>query len=188
MNNIMELLPAALKATAGQTWATPALYIVATPIGNLADISARALACLQLADVVAAEDTRMAQKLFAAYGMAPKPLVRCDAHTELAASARLIAELAAGKRVALVSDAGTPAVSDPGARVVAAVRAAGYPVVPLPGASAVLALLSAAGIDGTAFSFVGFAPTQASEFTAWLAALEAAQTTTVFFEAPQAKR
>ena len=181
----MDLLPAALKATSGQHWAVPALYIVATPIGNLADITARALACLAMADVLAAEDTRVAQKLFAAYGITPKQLVRCDAHREEEACAQLIAALASGKRVALVSDAGTPAVSDPGARVVAAVRAAGYAVVPLPGASAVLTLLSAAGIADTPFSFVGFAPTKASEMDAWLEQLQTARTTTVFFEAPQ---
>ncbi|MBU6438128.1 MAG: 16S rRNA (cytidine(1402)-2'-O)-methyltransferase, partial [Betaproteobacteria bacterium] len=160
------------------------LYVVATPIGNLADITARALATLARCDALAAEDTRVAAHLLQAYGIERKPLVRCDAHREHEAAADIVSRLARGERVALVSDAGTPAVSDPGARVVQAVRAAGYGVVPLPGPSSVVTLLSAAGIDGTAFCFEGFVPGKASEVQQWLARLATATHTTVVFEAP----
>jgi 16S rRNA (cytidine1402-2'-O)-methyltransferase len=185
MNNIAALLPAALAATAAQQWPAPALYIIATPIGNLADISARALAALSMADIVAAEDTRVAQKLISAYGIVPRQLLRCDAHREADAAAPLIAALARGLRVALISDAGTPGISDPGARLVAAVRAAGHTVVPLPGASAVITLLSAAGLADTPFRFIGFAPAKGGELDTWVSELKTSKITTVFFEAPQ---
>ncbi len=158
--------------------------MVATPIGNLADVTLRALAVLAMADLIAAEDTRVASRLLQAYGIDGKRLVRCDAHTERDCERVVLGELAQGARVALVSDAGTPAVSDPGAALVQAVRDAGHAVVPVPGASSVLTLLSAAGFTATAFRFDGFAPAKHSERDAWLRRLKAAHETVVFFEAP----
>jgi 16S rRNA (cytidine1402-2'-O)-methyltransferase len=182
--SLAPLCAAAVQATAQQDFPAGALYVVATPIGNLADITARALAALARCDRVAAEDTRVAARLLQAYGIERKALLRCDAHREQEAAAAVIAALARGERVALLSDAGTPAVSDPGARVVQAVRAAGHRIVPLPGASSVLALLSAAGLDHPAFCFDGFVPVKAREFDRWLARLAHAPQVTVAFEAP----
>jgi 16S rRNA (cytidine1402-2'-O)-methyltransferase len=133
------------------------LYIVATPIGNLADASPRALEALAAADLVACEDTRTSRTLLAAHGIAARA-VALHAHNERAASARLIAALREGKSVALVSDAGTPAVSDPGALVVAAAHREGIRVVPVPGPSAAIAAYSAAGFAGGRFLFAGFLP------------------------------
>lgn len=133
------------------------LYVVATPIGNLADASPRALEVLAGADLVACEDTRTSRTLFAAHGIAART-VALHAHNERAATARLIAALREGKNVALVSDAGTPAVSDPGALVVAAAHREGIRVVPVPGPSAAIAAYSAAGFAGGRFLFVGFLP------------------------------
>jgi 16S rRNA (cytidine1402-2'-O)-methyltransferase len=134
------------------------LYVVATPIGNLADASPRALEVLAGADLVACEDTRTSRTLFAAHGIAART-VALHAHNERAATARLIAALREGKNVALVSDAGTPAVSDPGALVVAAAHREGIRVVPVPGPSAAIAAYSAAGFAGGRFLFAGFLPT-----------------------------
>ncbi|MEW5863565.1 MAG: 16S rRNA (cytidine(1402)-2'-O)-methyltransferase [Pseudomonadota bacterium] len=133
------------------------LYVVATPIGNLADASPRALEVLAGADLVACEDTRTSRTLFAAHGIAART-VALHAHNERAATARLIAALREGKNVALVSDAGTPAVSDPGALVVAAAHREGIRVVPVPGPSAAIAAYSAAGFAGGRFLFAGFLP------------------------------
>ncbi len=164
-----------------------ALYVVATPIGNLADITLRALHLLTLVDAVACEDTRVAGALLQAYGL-QRPglaLIALHAHNEAEASGAVLARLAAGQRVALVSDAGTPAVSDPGARVVAAATAAGHPVVPLPGASSALAALSVAGDAlGHGFVFHGFLPARGSERDAALTATIADTRTQVLFEAP----
>ncbi len=138
-----------------------ALYVLATPIGNLEDISARALRVLAKADLVLAEDTRVVQKLFAAYDLPRKtsaPL-SCNAHNEETKIPAVLASLAAGQIVALVSDAGTPCLADPGDRLVRAVRAAGFRVIPLPGASAITALLSVSGFNlAHGFHFVGFFP------------------------------
>jgi 16S rRNA (cytidine1402-2'-O)-methyltransferase len=136
------------------------LYVVATPIGNLADISLRALYLLGLADTVACEDTRHSGQMLHAYGL-HKPLLALHEHNEIEAAQNVIAKLQAGERVAYVSDAGTPAVSDPGSRLVAAVVATGLRVVPLPGASSVTALLSVSGCEaqsegGSVFEFAGF--------------------------------
>ena len=134
------------------------LYVVATPIGNLADISLRALHVLQLVDAIACEDTRHTQTLLRQYGI-EKPLLAVHEHNEAQAAGLVIERLQRGERVAYVSDAGTPAVSDPGARLVAAVRAAGLKVMPLPGASSVTTALSAAGLTGdSGFVFAGFWP------------------------------
>lgn len=133
------------------------LYIVATPIGNLEDITLRALRTLGEVDVVLAEDTRRTRTLLTHHGIE----ARCQslhAHNESARIESTLAQLAAGGNVALVSDAGTPLVSDPGARLVSAARDAGHPVVPLPGASAVLAALVGSGLDVAAFTFIGFLP------------------------------
>ena len=141
-------LQAARDACASQHYPQGALYIVATPIGNLADISLRALHVLQLVDVIACEDTRHTQALLRAYGM-DRPgaqLLAVHQHNESEGAQRVLERLQQGQRVAYASDAGTPGVSDPGARLVAAVRAAGLPVVPLPGASSITTAVSVAGL------------------------------------------
>jgi 16S rRNA (cytidine1402-2'-O)-methyltransferase len=132
------------SGVAGQDWPAGALYVVATPIGNAADFTLRALWVLSRVDAIAAEDTRMTRPLLQRYGIGT-PLLAAHHHNEHAAAARIIERLQRGERVALVSDAGTPGVSDPGARIVAGVRAAGLRVVPLPGTSSALAALAAAG-------------------------------------------
>ncbi len=158
---------------------------MATPIGNLADLTLRAVHVLRLVDAVACEDTRVSAGLLNHLGL-HKPLIALHEHNEREASVRLIERLARGERVAYVSDAGTPAVSDPGAALVAAVQAAGYRCVPVAGVSSVVAALSVAGDAlASAFAFVGFAPNKAAERRAWLAALAARGTESiVLFEAP----
>jgi 16S rRNA (cytidine1402-2'-O)-methyltransferase len=165
--------------------------VVATPIGNLADITLRALHVLQMADAVACEDTRHTQALLRAYGIdkTSSQLVAVHQHNEAEASHTVIERLVQGQRVAYVSDAGTPAVSDPGARLVAAVRARGNRVVPLPGASSVITALSVAGIasdsEATAgFVFVGFLPSKAGERTHAVQALALELRSVVLLEAP----
>src|SRR5687768_4802043 len=122
------------------------LYVVATPIGNLKDVTLRALDILKRVDAVAAEDTRVTSKLLNHYGISAKRMIALHEHNESRSAPRIVSELEAGRSVALVSDAGTPAFSDPGARLVAAVRDAGYAVVPIPGANAAAAALSASGL------------------------------------------
>jgi 16S rRNA (cytidine1402-2'-O)-methyltransferase len=176
---------AAAAAAAAQQFPAGALYIVATPIGNLADLTLRAIHVLGLVEAVACEDTRVSGALLSRLGL-HKPLIALHQHNEKSASAGVIERLARGERVAYVSDAGTPAVSDPGAALVCAVRAAGHTVVPLPGASSVVAALSAAGDEHAAgFAFYGFLPSKAGERDAALAAI-AQQTahSVVLFEAP----
>jgi 16S rRNA (cytidine1402-2'-O)-methyltransferase len=158
---------AAREAASAQHYPQGALYIVATPIGNLADISLRALHVLQLVDGVACEDTRHTQSLLRSYGI-DKPgsaLLAVHQHNEAEGAQEVVRRLQQGQRIAYASDAGTPGVSDPGARVAAAVRAAGLPVVPLPGASSVTTVISAAGAvgDDTGFLFYGFLPAKAAE-------------------------
>jgi 16S rRNA (cytidine1402-2'-O)-methyltransferase len=160
------------------------LYVVATPIGNLADISLRALHVLQLVDAIACEDTRHTQTLLRQYGI-EKPLLAVHEHNEAQAAGLVIERLQRGERVAYVSDAGTPAVSDPGARLVAAIRAAGLKVMPLPGASSVTAALSVAGLTGdSGFVFAGFLPSKAGERDQAVAALQSDTRATVILEAP----
>lgn len=161
----------------------PSLYVVATPIGNLADITLRALATLKSVDAIAAEDTRVTARLLGHYGIDAKQFA-LHAHNERRAAQKILQLLAQGKSVALVSDAGTPAVSDPGAILVAMVREAGYPVVPLPGANAAVCALSAAGSAAPHFLFYGFPPPQAAARRRALAALEALPFLLVFYEAP----
>ncbi len=162
--------------------------MVATPIGNLADVSLRALHLLELADAIACEDTRHSQALLRALGL-ERPaggLIPLHQHNEAEAAQQVIRRLAAGERVAYASDAGTPAVSDPGARLVAAVREAGHRVVPLPGASSVTAVLSVAGAwsADAAFVFGGFLPAKAGERAAAVQALAQEPRAVVLLEAP----
>ena len=166
-----------------QSYPTASLYIVATPIGNVTDISLRALHLLALADAVACEDTRNTGHLLTRFGI-NKPLIAAHQHNEREVADKLIARLLAGERIALVSDAGTPGVSDPGARIVDAVRAAGLRVVPLPGASAAITALSASGLVNDQFYFVGFLPAKARQRETALQGLVAVTATMVFYEAP----
>jgi 16S rRNA (cytidine1402-2'-O)-methyltransferase len=161
----------------------PALYVVATPIGNLGDITLRALDTLKSVDRVAAEDTRVSGHLLAHFNIS-RPLVSIREHNERVAADKVIAWIAAGEAVAYVSDAGTPAVSDPGARLVAAVRAAGLTVVPVPGVSAVTTALSAAGLESGQWLFHGFLPPKTGARKAQLQTLAALPSALVFYEAP----
>lgn len=160
------------------------LYVVATPIGNLGDLSPRAMEVLRAADWVAAEDTRVSQKLLTLVASRAR-MIAVHEHNESSAAQRIVALLGEGKLVALVSDAGTPAVSDPGARVVAAARSAGHRVIPVPGPSAVLALLSASGlVDDGSFLFAGFLPSRARARAERLASLGRSAGVVVIFESP----
>nr|WP_222622453.1 16S rRNA (cytidine(1402)-2'-O)-methyltransferase [Ramlibacter albus] len=162
------------------------MYVVATPIGNLADITLRALHVLQIADAIACEDTRHTQSLLRAYGIDKSAWVAVHQHNEASAAGAVLQRLAAGERVVYASDAGTPAVSDPGARLVAAVREAGHVVVPLPGASSITALLSVAGTasDDPSFVFQGFLPAKAGERDAAVQLLAQEPRAVVLLEAP----
>ena len=176
-------VPADESATdANADMPTASLYVVATPIGNLQDLSLRAIAVLKGADVIAAEDTRTSSTLLAHYGISAK-LIAAHEHNEMEAAARIVELLHAGKRVALISDAGTPAISDPGARLVRAVRAAGCAVIPVPGANAAVAALSAAGFEGP-FHFAGFLPPKSTARRAALRAFSELAATLVVYEAP----
>lgn len=157
----------AQRLAGAQHYPAGALYVVATPIGNLADITLRALHVLRLVDAVACEDTRHTARLLQAYGL-HAPLLAVHEHNEAQMAVHLVERLRAGERIAYVSDAGTPGVSDPGARLSAAVRAAGLRCVPVPGASSVTALLSVAGITDGAVTVVGFLPAKgAARERAW---------------------
>ena len=159
----------------------PGLYVVATPIGNLRDITLRALDVLAACDLVLAEDTRVAGKLLAAFGLSKK-LDRYDEHGAERTRPRALAALAEGARVALVSDAGTPLVSDPGYRLVREAAAAGHAVFPIPGASALLAALSAAGLPTDRFLFAGFPPPKSTARRTFLEELAGIRATLAFFE------
>ncbi len=158
------------------------LYVVATPIGNLKDVTLRALEILKGVDVIAAEDTRVTSKLLDRYAIQTK-LTALHEHNEQRTAPRIVAQLEAGRSVALVSDAGTPAFSDPGARLVAAVREAGHTVVPIPGANAAAAALSASGLAGPHL-FYGFLSSKASERRKELEAIAGLPYLLVFYEAP----
>ncbi|RRQ22651.1 16S rRNA (cytidine(1402)-2'-O)-methyltransferase [Thiohalobacter thiocyanaticus] len=157
------------------------LYVVATPIGNLADMSRRAVEILQSVDLVAAEDTRHSLPLLQHYGIRT-PLQSCHEHNEAQVSPRLVEQLRAGRRIALISDAGTPLVSDPGFALVRAAIAADIPVVPVPGPSALVAALSVAGLPTDRFRFEGFLPAKAGARAARLTALAGETATLVFYE------
>ncbi len=183
--NFLPALAAARAAAGGQDYPAGALYVVATPIGNLADIGLRALHALERADAIACEDTRHTQQLLRAYGLDGKPLIALHEHNELQAAQTVLARLQAGERVAYVSDAGTPAISDPGARLVATCRAAALRVVPLPGASSVTTALSAAGLAGDGqFVFAGFLPAKSGERAHAVQALASEPRAVVLLEAP----
>lgn len=183
--NLIASLQAALPAQPLSS--TPSLYVVATPLGNIADISLRALALLAAVDVIAAEDTRHSKRLLDAYGVRTR-LLAVHQHNEQEAAGGLIALLQAGQHIALISDAGTPAVSDPGGRVVARVRAAGFPVVPIPGPCAAIAALSAAGFAEGGFRFVGFLPARPAARRSVLENLRDEADVLVFYEAPHRVR
>lgn len=178
------LQQAAADAAGGQHFPAGALYVLATPIGNLADLSLRAIHVLGRVDAVACEDTRVTGRLLHHLGL-DKPLIALHEHNELSAAKSVIDRLAAGQRVAYASDAGTPAISDPGAALVAAVAAQSLPVVPIPGASSVVTALSAAG-DALAQSFVfhGFLPAKGQERRDALLNLLGLNGSQVLFEAP----
>jgi 16S rRNA (cytidine1402-2'-O)-methyltransferase len=172
-----------LQELVSQSYPAPALYVLATPIGNAADITLRALQLLNMADAVACEDTRNTAQLLTRYGM-QRPLIAAHQHNEREVAERIIARLASGERIVLVSDAGTPAVSDPGARIVDAVIAAGIRVIPVPGASAVVTALSASGLVNDHFHFHGFLPAKAKQRDSELTRLATLDATLVFYEAP----
>ncbi len=159
----------------------PGLYVIATPIGNLRDITLRALDVLAAADLVLAEDTRVTAKLLQVYGLSAK-LERYDEHGAERTRPKAMAALAEGKVVALVSDAGTPLVSDPGYKLVREAAAEGHPVFPIPGASALLAGLSAAGLPTDRFLFAGFPPPKSAARRTFLEELAPIRATLVFFE------
>lgn len=159
------------------------LFVVATPIGNLEDLSFRALRTLKEVDLIAAEDTRRTAKLLAHYAVR-KPMISLREHNEHREAPRLVARLTGGESIALVTDAGTPGISDPGQLLVHAAREAGIKVTPIPGPSAVMAALSTTGIASDKFLFLGFVPRSGSERTLWLDELLRADKPVVFFEAP----
>lgn len=177
-------LEAARVAAGLQHYPPATLYVVATPIGNLSDISLRGLHVLGLVDAIGCEDTRHTQTLLRQYGV-NKPLLPVHEHNEAEAAVTVINRLQRGERVAYVSDAGTPAISDPGARLVAAVRAAGFKSTPLPGASSVTTALSVAGISGdSGFIFAGFLPSKAGERDQAVQTLLTEKRAVVILEAP----
>jgi 16S rRNA (cytidine1402-2'-O)-methyltransferase len=187
--NFDSALSAAHAAASAQHYPTGALYVVATPIGNLADISLRALHVLQLCDTLACEDTRHTQSMVRAYGIdkTSAQWLAVHQHNEAEASQEVVRRLQAGQRVAYLSDAGTPAVSDPGARLVWQVRGAGLRVLPLPGPSSLTALLSACGSpapDASGFVFVGFLSSKSAERQQAIQTLGEDPRTHVLLEAP----
>jgi 16S rRNA (cytidine1402-2'-O)-methyltransferase len=180
-------LVAAQDASASQAHPPACLYVLATPIGNLADIGLRALHVLTLVDALACEDTRHSQALLRSYGVS-KPsgaFLALHQHNETGAAEDVILRLQSGQRVAYLSDAGTPAISDPGAKLVAMVQAAGFRVIPIPGASSVTALLSVSGCQGDgSFVFLGFLPSKSQERQTAIQAMTQEARAQVFLEAP----
>jgi 16S rRNA (cytidine1402-2'-O)-methyltransferase len=175
---------AAVEAAGLQQYPAGALYVVATPIGNLADLSLRAIHVLSLVDAVACEDTRVSAGLLRHLGL-DKPLIALHQHNETVDAGKVLQRLAQGQRVAYVSDAGTPAVSDPGAVLVAHAAQAGYRVLPIPGASSALAALSVAGdAHAAGFVFLGFLPSKGSERAEALRSAIDSPLTQLLFEAP----
>lgn len=172
-----------MQDVAHQVYPPSTLYVVATPIGNTGDITLRAINVLALADAIACEDTRNTAQLLQRYGL-HKELIAAHEHNEREAADKLISRLQAGQRIALVSDAGTPAVSDPGARIVDAVRSAGLRVMPLPGPSAAISALAASGLVNDRFFFAGFLPTKSKQRESALMELKDVAATLVLYEAP----
>ncbi|MDQ6683536.1 MAG: 16S rRNA (cytidine(1402)-2'-O)-methyltransferase, partial [Pseudomonadota bacterium] len=186
MAEASKIVEAAKSAAGSQEYPAPALYVVATPIGNLADITLRAIHVLALVDAVACEDTRLSGALLRQFGIA-KPLIAAHRHNERSAADAVLQRLGLGERVAFVSDAGTPALSDPGAILVTAVRDAGHRVLPIPGASAALAALSVAGDTaavGGGFAFDGFVDARGASRKLRLSEIARAADTRILFEAP----
>src|SRR5215471_5350592 len=175
------------KRHSPEPMAAGTLFVVATPIGNLEDLTFRALRTLREVDLIAAEDTRRTAKLLAHYKVR-KPLVSLREHNESRETPRLIQRLQAGENIALVSDAGTPTIADPGARLVRAVRQAQLAVVPIPGPTAVAALLSASGFSGDQFVFLGFPPPSGAARDRWFHQLATESRVVLFFEAPHRAR
>jgi 16S rRNA (cytidine1402-2'-O)-methyltransferase len=159
------------------------LYVVATPIGNLEDITYRAVRILNEVDLVAAEDTRHSRKLFAHFGI-QKPLISCHDHNEQQRQEELVRRLQSGEDIALISDAGTPCIADPGYRLIASCHTAGITVVPIPGPSALITALSAAGVSTERFAFEGYLPQKAKARADLFRQLNGEQRTLVFYEAP----
>jgi 16S rRNA (cytidine1402-2'-O)-methyltransferase len=182
VSSVSAILPVSHDVSQ-QTYPVAALYVLATPIGNTGDISLRALHILALADAVACEDTRNTGHLLTRYGLS-KPLIAAHQHNEREIAEKLIARVQTGERIVLVSDAGTPGVSDPGARIVDAVLTAGLRVIPVPGASAAIAALSASGLISDQFHFVGFLPVKSGQRERMLSGLRTSPATLVFYEAP----
>lgn len=173
--------PSSLQAS--PLHSSPALYVVATPLGNRQDISLRALAVLRSVAVIAAEDTRHSQKLLEAHGITGR-LLAVHEHNEQEGATRIIQRLEEGLHVAMVTDAGTPAISDPGARLVARVQDAGYPVIPVPGACAAITALSVSGLSAPRFLFAGFLPVKSAARRTAIESLRGVDATLVFYEAP----
>ncbi len=191
INTYVSALAAAHEVASSQHYPHGALYVVATPIGNLADISLRALHVLSLAETIACEDTRHSHALLRAFGIdkASPQMLGVHQHNEAEASIAVIERLRQGQRVAYVSDAGTPGISDPGARLSAAVRAHGIRIIPVPGSSSVTALLSVAGVstdgsDALGFLFAGFLPGRAVQRAEFVRSLEKETRCIVVLEAP----
>lgn len=162
---------------------TGTLYCVATPIGNLADFSARAIETLKTVDCIAAEDTRHSQPLLAHYAIST-PMFAYHEHNESEQAANIIKQLLAGKNIALISDAGTPLINDPGYQLIKQARAAGIKIVPIPGACAIITALQVSGLPTDRFYFAGFPPTKAVARQKMLAELKSMTSTLIFYEAP----
>ena len=178
----MQLAPVMMTKVQREA-GTGCLYLVATPIGNLEDITLRAIRILKEADIIACEDTRQTQKLLRHYGIR-KEMVSYHEHNELTRSPELAIELEQGAKIALVSDAGTPGISDPGHRLVTLCSRHHIPVVPIPGPSALVAALAASGLPTEEFLFIGFLPPRAGARRKALDALKAESRTLIFYEAP----
>jgi 16S rRNA (cytidine1402-2'-O)-methyltransferase len=180
----MKDLDGALEEPKTRTWsAGPALYLVGTPIGNLEDITLRALRVLKEVDVIACEDTRQTQKLLNHFAIATRTTSYHE-HNEMTRAAELVKDMQEGASVALVTDAGMPGISDPGFRLIALAIRHHLPVVPIPGASAFLAALVASGLPTDSFRFSGFLPAKRGERRAALEAIKTSPRTQVFYEAP----
>jgi 16S rRNA (cytidine1402-2'-O)-methyltransferase len=181
--HLITLIESLAEEIALQRFPARALYVVSTPIGNLGDISIRALSVLEMVDAVACEDTRNTGQLMKRYGLS-KPMIATHQHNEAEAAQKIIERLQRGERVALVSDAGTPAISDPGTRVVDAVLSASLSVIPIAGPSAVTAAISTSGLSGEGFQFFGFLPSKDAQRDSALQALSNSPAVLVFYEAP----
>lgn len=182
-SHLISLLESLSEDLTLQRFPDGALYVVGTPIGNLGDISIRALTVLEMVDAVACEDTRNTGQLMKRYGLS-KPMIATHQHNEAEAAQKIIERLQRGERVALVSDAGTPAISDPGTRVVDAVLSEGLSVVPIAGPSAVAAAISGSGLSGEGFQFFGFLPSKDAQRDSALQSLSNSPAVLVFYEAP----